>query len=567
MNVLKEESPFGAFLLYAFYQTIGTMKRKQFLSTIALGTTALSFAPVSCKRDISGTEQEDQKVGINTNYRDRDWADLFLPISTDIDVNTLNILDAERAEVNGDPLEPWGFRYFRDADWIDGWTTSDGLSLSWIIDSPVAFSCSVALVYACASGSEGSVIEVVSETAGYVGYGYNGRKPRNKISGVTEVTSSWLSDWRNFERKEIPGTLQIPQGKSVITLRAVTKAKSATAVMSFHSLEIIPETAREAIAKEKQRAKKLKSSTDWFVDAKYGVMFHYSPTVYPRHGARKSFDQAVRDFDVNQFVEMVLETGAGYVFFFISHALFWFPAPLKTVEEILPGRTCNRDLIADIAKALEPHGIRLMLYYNPAYIDDLDWRIAAGWGKRLHIQTEKECGDSDKWDTNPFYGNQIKILEEIGNRYGRLVWGYWFDNSYPHQLFERQMQACKVGNKDRIIGYNSGIYPRITDFQDFFAAEFGCSPILPPKGYFDKGGPQEGLQPHGTIFIDGAWHHFLPETEIGPQRFTTESLIAYTRECIARKMVLTINMCMYQDGTISGQSLEQMKSLRKAIRS
>lgn len=542
------------------------MKRNQFISTIVLGATALSFVPISRKRNLSGSGADNQKAGINTNYRDRDWADLFLPLITDININTSNILDADRAEVNGGPSEPWGFRYFQEADWIDGWTTPDGLSISWTINSPVAFSCSVALIYACAVGSEGSAFEVASETAGYVGYDYNGRKTINKITGITEVTSSWLSGWRNFERKEIPGVLHIPEGRSVITIRAINKAKAADAVMAFHSLEIIPEKARATIAGEKQRANKLRSKTDWFTDAKYGVMFHYSPTVYPRHGARKPFGQAVRDFDVDRFVEMVVETGAGYVFFFVSHALFWFPAPIKSVEKILPGRTCDRDLIADIANALEPHRIRLLLYYNPAYVDDVDWRIAAGWGKSLHIQKEKESGCSEKWDTDPFYESQIKILEEIGERYGHMVWGYWFDNSYPHQLFEQQMQACKVGNKDRIIGYNSGIYPKITEFQDYFAAEFGCSPILPPKGYFDEEGPQSGLQPHGTIFIDGAWHHFRPETEIGPQRFTTESLINYTRECIERQLVLTINMCMYQDGTISKESLEQMKSLRMAIR-
>lgn len=541
------------------------MKRSQFIATVALGSSALSLGQFSCTNIKSGKEKAKDKI-INRNYRDRDWADLFLPIITDIDVNKINLLDADRAEIQGDPAEPWGFRYFQDADWIDGWTTAKGLSLSWTINSPVSFDCSVALIYSCAPGSEGSVFEISSETAGYVGYGYNGRKRNHSITGVTEVTSSWLNDWRNFERKEIPGTLQIPKGKSVITIRAINKAKLADAVMTFHSMEIIPNPAKALIASEKQRAKELRSSTRWFVEAKYGVMFHYSPTVYPRHGKRKPFNQAVRDFNVDRFAEMVATTGAGYVFFFVSHALFWFPAPIKTVEEILPDRTCDRDLIADIAKALEKYGIRLLLYYNPAYYDDIDWRIAAGWGRRLHIQTERECGYNEKWNTDPFYENQIRILEEIGERYGHSVWGYWFDNGYPHQLFERQMQACKVGNKDRIIGYNSGIYPKITDFQDFFAAEFGCSLILPPKGYFDKGGAQEGLQPHGTIFIDGAWHHFLPETEIKPLHFTTESLINYTRECIARKQVLTINMCMYQDGTISKDSLEQMKFLRKAIR-
>jgi hypothetical protein len=263
---------------------------------------------------------------------------------------------------------------------------------------------------------------------------------------------------------------------------------------------------------------------------------------------------------------MVKETGAGYVFFFVSLGIFWIPAPLKTVEDILPGRTCDRDLIAELIVALEKYDIKLLLYYNPSYYDDIDWRIAAGWGPQRSLQTSKECGHEMEWDKTPFYENQCRILEEIGERYGRSLWGFWIDNGYKFQLFEKQANACKVGNPDRIIGYNSGIYPRITDFQDFFAAEFGGTLFFPPKSCFAEGGQLEGLQPHGTIYIDGAWHHFRPDTEIGPHHFSTETLIDYTQRCIDRKMVLTINMCIYQDGTVSPASLEQMRSLRKAIR-
>lgn len=539
------------------------MKRNDFLKTIAIAPALIPLASLGCKSSHSDKDREDK---INTDYRDRDWDELFLPVITKINLNKANLLRAEIAEINGDPPEPWGFRYYQPAKWIDGWTTAEGLSVSWTIDSPQAFDCSIALTYSCAPGSEGSDFEVAQETHGYVGYDYNGRKTVNSITGKTEVTSSWLNDWLNFERKKLKGLLHIPEGLSVITLRAINKPKDAKAVMYFHSIEVVPEPAKASIEESKIRASKLKSSTDWFVDAKYGVMFHYSPTVYPRVGPKKPFNQAVREFNVDKFVEMVRETGAGYVFFFISHGIFYVPAPLKTVEEILPGRTCDRDLIADLATALEPHNIKLLLYYNPSHNDDIDWRKAAGWGPLLHFQTTKECGEELVWDKTPFYENQCRILEEIGARYGRSVWGYWFDSSYPFQLFEKQAHACKVGNPDRIIGYNSGIYPKITEFQDFFAAEFGSSPILPPGNYFDEGGAQEGLQPHGTIFIDGAWHHFRPDTEIGPQRFSTEGLIEYTKKCIDRKLVLTINMCIYQDGSVSPVTLEQMRSLRKAVR-
>lgn len=542
------------------------MKRQQFLTSIILGGTAMTLFPKCSFNNEKNIENASNSKTSISNHKNYEWGDLFLPIITDINLNDKNLLGADRAEINGDPPQTWGFRYFREANWVDGWTTPNGLSISWTINSSEAFDCSVALTYACTKESAGSKFEVAQQTAGYVGYDYNGRKTINTITGETEGTSSWLHTWLNFERKEVSGTLHIPKGLSVITLRALDMPKDAEAVMVFHSLDIIPEPAKKVLSEKKEKALKLRSNTDWFVNAKYGVMFHYSPTVFPRHGARKPFEEAVHDFDVVKFVEMVRETGAGYLVFFISHAIFWVPAPNKVVDQILPGRTCERDLIADIGNELKKYGIKLMLYYNPAYYDDVEWRIAAGWGPQLHIQSAKECGCNETWDKTIFYENQIRILEEIGKRYGNLVSGYWFDNGYPHQLFERQMKACKVGNPNRIIGYNSGIYPKITDFQEFFAAEFGGSPIIPPDGYFDEDGPQGGLQAHGTIFIDGAWHHFLPETEIGPQRFTKEGLITYVKNCIERKMVITINFNIYQDGTVSPVTLEKMKSLRKAIR-
>jgi alpha-L-fucosidase len=72
----------------------------------------------------------------------------------------------------------------------------------------------------------------------------------------------------------------------------------------------------------------------------------------------------VRDFDVAKFTEQVAQTGAQFVCITTSHALMYFPAPLKSLDRILPGRTAHRDLVADIADALGKRGIRLMLYYH-----------------------------------------------------------------------------------------------------------------------------------------------------------------------------------------------------------
>jgi len=60
---------------------------------------------------------------------------------------------------------------------------------------------------------------------------------------------------------------------------------------------------------------------------------------------------------------MVRATGAGYVIFTVNHADPHCPAPIRSWEKYHSGWTTKRDLIGEIADALQARGIRLMLYF------------------------------------------------------------------------------------------------------------------------------------------------------------------------------------------------------------
>ena len=117
-------------------------------------------------------------------------------------------------------------------------------------------------------------------------------------------------------------------------------------------------------------------------DTGYGIGFHWTTWTLPRDGETvKPFEQAVDDFDVDAFVAQAVEAGAGHVLFTATHALHWLPAPHPEVDRILPGRTCRRDLIGEIADGLAAQGIKLVLYYHhgtdgPA--QDPEWQEAVG---------------------------------------------------------------------------------------------------------------------------------------------------------------------------------------------
>ena len=76
------------------------------------------------------------------------------------------------------------------------------------------------------------------------------------------------------------------------------------------------------------------------------------------------FQKAVDSFDVKKFMGQVQHAGADYLLFTACHALQMLPAPHPVIEKILPGRTCNRDLIAELADALAAKGKHFLVYYT-----------------------------------------------------------------------------------------------------------------------------------------------------------------------------------------------------------
>ena len=292
----------------------------------------------------------------------------------------------------------------------------------------------------------------------------------------------------------------------------------------------------------------MRASTDWFVAAKYGVTFHWNVGTKPKRGPQKPYPEAVRDFDVNAFGDMVEETGAGYVIFTMPGHHSFFPAPIKTIEKIMPGSTCQRDLIADIADVLHKRDIKLILYYP---------------GGRTRGKFGEASGYTKK-DKTQYHNNFCDILSEMGRRYGNKVAGYWFDfcpfNVSHH--FERFFRAVKMGNRDCIIAWNSWVQRKPSDFQEYWAGEMATLGVVPQKEHY------KDLQPHAWIIIDnkGRWGHGKLNPDIGPPVQTDQQLIDYVKACNAKGVVVSMNVGIYQDGTISPATAHQLRALREAIK-
>jgi hypothetical protein len=81
------------------------------------------------------------------------------------------------------------------------------------------------------------------------------------------------------------------------------------------------------------------------------------------------------------------------------------------------------------------------------------------------------------------------------------------------------------------------------------------------------GGPQSGLQGQITTIINGDWGHFKLITPISPPRYSPGTMIVVKiREAISRRNVPTFDVEVYQDGTISPETLALFKEIRRAIK-
>jgi len=448
----------------------------------------------------------------------------------------ITVLWGTQAELHGN-LRPCPFTDETQGEradlWVEGWISLDDYFV-WRVKVLEAGDYEVAVTYSCAFGPGGSKYEIA------VG--------DSKIDGVVHKTYGWLPGWgvawTSFEREQLNETLYLPKGVNTIKLYATTKPDRGE-VMRLYTLELIPLATKSILVSAEERARRMRASTEWFTSAGYGVTFHWTARTQPRRGSMKPFPKAVRDFDVNAFADMVQETGAGYTIFTSTHEPHIFPAPIQAMERILPGSTCQRDLIGEIADALSERGIKLILYY-PAGRSEGEWGKVSGWVE----------------DRTRYFSNFCAIFREMGRRYGRKVMGYWFDFcpfNVPHH-FEPLYKAAKTGNPDRIIAWNSWIIRRPTYFQEYWAGEAGDALVIPEAEVFGD------LQPHVWIYLDDEWVHDKPNTDIHPPIFHTQQLINYVETCIARGIVVSMNLGIYQDGTISKETFKQMRALRKAIR-
>lgn len=362
---------------------------------------------------------------------------------------------------------------------------------------------------------------------------------------INPTTGPWIGGGKNFQRIKVLSDASLQKGNQEVSLKSTGLASDIT-LLNIRSIELVPASAIQSIENENKRAIASRASTEWLVKTGYGLMFHWTSQSVNPDGSNKPYVQAVNDFDVKKFASLVEKTGAGYVIFTIGHAEPYCPAPLKNWEKYHPGKTTKRDLIAEISDQLKTKNIRLICYLP------------------THIVAKYQ-----KVKSTEFMKINTEVLQEMGERYKDKIAGYWFDGwyqcfeEYPDVSFESFFKATKAGNKDRIIALNSWIYPSVTPWQEYWAGEV-ASPVAIPVNGFMTNGPVPDLRYQALLIMEPYW--VQEKAEMPDPRFTSTELSQYIRNCMNHGGAVTINLGIYQDGTVGEKALRVMKEVRQQIR-
>lgn len=362
----------------------------------------------------------------------------------------------------------------------------------------------------------------------------------------------------SWQRIKLDGLLDLPTGESTLTLRIAAADGKADFSAEVHAVELVRPEVREAST---QRARAMRADPTWFQNARYGMMVHWTKQSMPLQGGQKSYEQAVAEFDVEKFADTMQSTGAGFVVFTTSHAFQYFPGPNKALDAILPGRTTQRDLPAELSAALAKRGMKLFLYFHLGAHDDAEWLNASGFRET---------------DTKKFFGNLEAILSEVGNRYGDKLAGWWFDDGatnyyYRSAPWEALAKAAKAGNPQRFISFNAWEMNNPTQFHDYCTGEAcydprGIDGLLTPesKGIYPSG-THAGLQASACLISDSTWVHTAPNTPPSGPRWNASQLADLIKGFIAHKNVPIFNLEITQDGHLSAETLRVFQQASRSL--
>lgn len=337
----------------------------------------------------------------------------------------------------------------------------------------------------------------------------------------------------------------------------------------------------------------------WLRNSGYGLMFHYEAFV---DHTPTSYNRTIDSFQVEPFADAVASSGAGHVIFVIGQHWGKYCAPNKAYEDLLGVKngvwTSKRDLVMEIADALQKRKVKLIIYMT-ARAPMRHYKVIAAMGDTLPSINGKPAGPkvdtmshprkvpgflrSENQAPNPtFLKNWGAVCGEWSRRYGKRVNGWWFDG-YKTEMRDAYEELQKethnidtwvkeviAGNPDAELAFNAGAHPilslctkgKLCPHQTFTSGENHNFYEKTKKGWGKPLTPKNFPAPKGVI-----WHLLMPLSKgwgAGTESKFEVDLLKDRIDLInAEGGAVTFDVPITPDGAIPASVLNTLRSLAK----
>ncbi len=319
--------------------------------------------------------------------------------------------------------------------------------------------------------------------------------------------------------------------------------------------------------------------TSWMRKGKYGIFVHYQYRILlgysvatkpqfpePSRMSAVEWNRFVDGFDVQGFANQAAEARVGWVIFCLDdHYYSWPCTPnqaFDTYTGYAPGRKCSRrDLIGELADALNAKGVKLICYFAGLNGYMKEPRVSSGL---------KDDGNAQSPPSAECRRRRTEILKEYAGRYKDRIAGWWFDgvelNSYEDLPFDWNTIDSIVhrANPRGVIAFSYGgneqaCVHRGTD--DYTAGDTWSRQdlsLLTPKAR-----PAQGdLLWHGKIYCGNVYHG-----QGNANQFSDQELIDWIKTCNSQGGVCTLDWPLDPaTGLIKDFGFAQLKRIGRAVK-
>lgn len=291
-------------------------------------------------------------------------------------------------------------------------------------------------------------------------------------------------------------------------------------------------------------------NTAWMSAAKVGVFIHY----LPHAGNFKD----VENFDVDGLVKQLVALRVRYFCLTLGQNSGYMCSPNAAYEQIAgyaPFARCSqRDLPLELARALAPHKIRLMLYL-PCQTPNSDLQAARAFGI-----DDGNAKPHDRKVNVAFARMWARVIEEWSVRYGDQVAGWWFDGGYAwcgitDEVCAIYAAAVKKGNPQAIVSFNPGVsLKRAYRADDYTAGELN-EPLkeVCAERFLDN------AQWHVLTYIGSTWGR-------KDTRYTDQQWIDWVQAVTAKGGAVTFDVGIHPTGVLIDAQMKQLQAITQAVR-